>query len=90
VGEVIGFAAGTGASLIVLSPVTAAAARLAAGEARQIREHLPRVRVLIGRPGDALVRLRDLARSRPPESSPERPERPEQKRPERPEQKRKR
>jgi excisionase family DNA binding protein len=69
VGEVIRFAADTGASLIVLSPVTAAAARLAAREARQIRERLPHVRVLIGRPGDTLVRLCDLARDRPPETS---------------------
>jgi MerR family transcriptional regulator, light-induced transcriptional regulator len=77
VDEVIRFAADTGASLIVLSPVTVAAARLAVREARQIRERLPHVRVLIGRPGDTLVRLRDLARDRPPEKSKPTTSRPE-------------
>lgn len=79
VGEVIRFAADTGASLIVLSPVTVAATRLAVREDRQIRERLPHVRVLAGRPGDTLVRLRDLTRDRPPKTSgPEMPkERPQ-------------
>lgn len=63
VAEVISLAAGTGARLIVLSSATAAAARLAAREAREIREHLPNARVLVGRQGDTLSRLRRLARA---------------------------
>ena len=63
VGELIGFAADIRASLIVLSPVTVGAARAAVREAREIRQRLPHVRVLSGRPGDTLARLRDLARS---------------------------
>jgi methanogenic corrinoid protein MtbC1 len=83
VDEVIRFAADAEASLIVLSPVTVAAARLAVGEARQIRHRLPRIRVLTGRPGDTLVRLRDLARDRPPERSKPETSKPETSKPER-------
>jgi excisionase family DNA binding protein len=61
VAEVIGLAGDTGASLIVLSSATAGAARLASREAREIRERLPEVQVLAGRPGDTLSRLRELA-----------------------------
>jgi excisionase family DNA binding protein len=61
--EVIGLAADTGASLIVLSSATADAVRTAAQEARQIGAALPGTRVLTGRPGDTLARLRDLART---------------------------
>jgi len=63
VGEVISLAAETGAGLIVLSSATVSAARLAAREAREIREALPDARVLTGRPGDTLSRLRELART---------------------------
>jgi excisionase family DNA binding protein len=61
--EVISLAAETGASLIVLSSATTEAVRLAGREAREIRERLPEVRVLTGRPGDTLSRLRELART---------------------------
>jgi MerR family transcriptional regulator, light-induced transcriptional regulator len=61
VAEVISLAAGAGASLIVLSAATTSAARLASREAEEIREHLPGARVLAGRPGDTLSRLRELA-----------------------------
>ena len=56
-----GLAAATGASLVVLSSATSAAARLAREKAVTIRASLPGVRVLTGRPGDTLIRLRDLA-----------------------------
>jgi excisionase family DNA binding protein len=49
--------------VIVLSAVTESAARLAATEAARIRARLPRTRVLTGRPGDTLARLRDQARA---------------------------
>jgi excisionase family DNA binding protein len=61
--EVIGFAADNGASLIVLSSATSDAARTAGREARQIGAALPEVRVLAGRPGDTLSKLRELART---------------------------
>ena len=61
--DLIGFAEEVGATLIVLSSATAAAVRTAAQEARVIRERLPHARVLAGRPGDTLTRLRDLART---------------------------
>jgi len=61
--EVISLAGDTGASLVVLSSATAGAARLAAREAREIRERLPNARVLAGRPGDTLSQLRELARA---------------------------
>jgi methanogenic corrinoid protein MtbC1 len=61
--DVIALAADTGASLIVLSSATASGARAASREAREIRERLPQVRVLVGRPGDTLSRLRELARA---------------------------
>lgn len=61
--EVIGLAADTGASLIVLSSATASGARLAGREVQEIREVLPRARVLTGRQGDTLSLLRELARA---------------------------
>jgi MerR family transcriptional regulator, light-induced transcriptional regulator len=61
--EVIGLAGDTGAGLIVLSSATTEAVRLAGREAREIRRRLPGVRVLTGRPGDTLSRLRELART---------------------------
>jgi methanogenic corrinoid protein MtbC1 len=66
--EVTGFAADVGADLVVLSSATSGAARLAAWEAGEIRERLPRARVLAGRPGDTLSRLRELA-SAPPRAA---------------------
>jgi MerR family transcriptional regulator, light-induced transcriptional regulator len=63
VAEVISLAADSGASLIVLSSATSGAVRLAAKETREIRERLPNARVLAGRPGDTLDRLRELARA---------------------------
>ena len=63
VAEVISLAADSGASLIVLSSATSGAVRLASGETREIRERLPNTRVLAGRPGDTLGRLRELARA---------------------------
>jgi excisionase family DNA binding protein len=61
--EVISLAADTKAGLVVLSSATVSAARLAVREARQLREALPDARVLAGRPGDTLSRLRELART---------------------------
>jgi excisionase family DNA binding protein len=61
--EVITLAADTGASLIVLSSATAGAVRTAGQQLREIRQRLPEVRVLTGRPGDTLSRLRELARA---------------------------
>jgi len=61
--EVISLAVDTGASLIVLSAATTDAVRTAAREAREIRQRLPEARVLTGRPGDTLSRLRELARA---------------------------
>ncbi len=61
--EVLGLAAETGAGLVVLSSATAEGTRLAQREARDIRERLPGVRVLVGRPGDTLRSLRELARA---------------------------
>ena len=61
--DVVGLAAATKADLIVLSSATAEAARLAGQEARTIRDLLPEVRVLAGRQGDTLSRLRELART---------------------------
>lgn len=61
VDEVISFAADARARLIVLSSATTGAARLAAREAGEINARLPGVRVLVGRPGDTLSRLRQLA-----------------------------
>jgi len=63
VAEVISLAADSGASLIVLSSATSGAVRLASRETREIRERLPDTRVLAGRPGDTLDRLRELARA---------------------------
>jgi hypothetical protein len=63
VAEVISFAAEAGAGLVVLSSATADAVRFAGREVREIRELLPGVRVLAGRPGDTLSRLRELART---------------------------
>ena len=53
----------TGASLVVLSSATPTAVRTAVREARELRDRLPHVRVLVGRPGDTLTRLRELARA---------------------------
>ena len=61
--ELINFAEEAGATLLVLSSTTSGAVRTAAREAREIRERLPQARVLVGRPGDTLSRLRDLARA---------------------------
>jgi MerR family transcriptional regulator, light-induced transcriptional regulator len=63
VAEVVTLAADTGASLVVLSAATVGAVKTAGREAREIRTLLPRARVLAGRPGDTLSRLRDLART---------------------------
>jgi excisionase family DNA binding protein len=63
VSDLIGLAGDTGASLIVLSSATTDAARFATGEAREIRERLPHVQVLTGRPGNTLSQLRELARA---------------------------
>jgi len=46
-----------------LSAATTDAVRTAAREAREIRQRLPEARVLTGRPGDTLSRLRELARA---------------------------
>jgi MerR family transcriptional regulator, light-induced transcriptional regulator len=61
--ELIGFTEEVGATLIVLSPSTGDSVRVADRQVRQIRERLPHVRVLTGRPGDTLSRMRDLART---------------------------
>ena len=61
--DLIDFAEETGATLIVLSSATADSVRTAGREVREIRERLPHVRVLTGRPGDTLTRLLDLARA---------------------------
>jgi hypothetical protein len=62
--ELIGLAGDARADLVVLSAATTSGARLAVREAREIRDRLPGARVLTGRPGDTLARLRELARSR--------------------------
>jgi excisionase family DNA binding protein len=63
VAELISLAADTGAGLVILSSATASAGRLAGREAKEIRAALPGARVLTGRPGDTLSRLRELART---------------------------
>jgi len=63
VADLIGLAADTGCDLVVLSSATADGALAARQAARAIRERLPGTRVLAGRPGDSLDRLRMLARS---------------------------
>jgi len=63
VADVMDLAADTAADLVVLSSTTADAVRLARQAAREIREHLPGVHVLAGRPGGTLGQLRDLARA---------------------------
>jgi methanogenic corrinoid protein MtbC1 len=68
--EVVNLAGETGASLIVLSAATTNAVRAGGREARQIRVRLPEVRVLTGRPGDTLSRLRELARTPSPGDTP--------------------
>jgi L-alanine-DL-glutamate epimerase-like enolase superfamily enzyme len=65
VADVIGLALEVGADLVVLSSVTAQTARAARRAAREIGMSAPRLRVLAGRPGDSLSRLRDLARNDP-------------------------
>ena len=59
--DLIGFTEEVGATLIVLSSSTGDSVRMAGRQVREIRERLPHVRVLTGRPGDTLSRLRDLA-----------------------------
>ena len=61
VAEVIGLAADTGADLVVLSSATSQTARAARRAAREIGFSAPGLRVL-GRPGDSLSLLRELAR----------------------------
>lgn len=51
------------ASLVVLSSTTMAAVRAAVHGAHEITATVPGVRVLIGRPGDSLLQLRELART---------------------------
>jgi excisionase family DNA binding protein len=63
VAEVIGLALDTGADLVVLSSATAQASRAARRAAREIGFSAPRLRVLAGKPGDTLSRLRELARA---------------------------
>jgi len=63
VAEVIGLALDTGADLVVLSSATAQTARAARRAAREIGFSAPRLRVLVGRPGDSLSQLLTLARS---------------------------
>jgi methanogenic corrinoid protein MtbC1 len=72
VDDVITLARDTGASLVVMSSVSADAAGTGTREAREIRERLPGVRVLVGRQGDTLAQLRELARQRP-QASPQDP-----------------
>jgi excisionase family DNA binding protein len=62
VAEVTGLALEVGADLVVLSSATAQTARAARRAAREIGLSAPRLRVLAGRPGDSLSRLRELAR----------------------------
>src|SRR5580693_2144414 len=61
--DLIGFVEQVGATLIVLSSSTGDSVRTAARQVRELRARLPHVRVLAGRPGDTLARLRDLARA---------------------------
>jgi MerR family transcriptional regulator, light-induced transcriptional regulator len=62
VDEVIGLALDTRADLVVLSSATVQGARSGRRAARQIRLALPRAGVLVGRPGDPLIQLRQQAR----------------------------
>lgn len=62
VAEVTALALDAGAGLVVLSSATSQSARAARQAAREIGQDAPRVRVLAGRPGDSLSRLRQLAR----------------------------
>jgi MerR family transcriptional regulator, light-induced transcriptional regulator len=61
--DVTDLAAETAAGLVVLSSATVGAVRLARRETREIREHLPGVHVMAGRPGYTLGQLRELARA---------------------------
>jgi MerR family transcriptional regulator, light-induced transcriptional regulator len=61
--DIISLARETTADLVVLSSASTGTARLAAQAARDISRAVPGVRVLAGRPGDSLRRLRELARS---------------------------
>jgi len=56
-------AAGTGATLVVLSASSPESAWLAGRAADDITRADPRLHVLTGRPGDTLTRLRQLARA---------------------------
>jgi excisionase family DNA binding protein len=60
--EVIGLALDVGADLVALSTATAETARAARRAARAIGTSAPRLRVLVGRPGDTLRELLELAR----------------------------
>jgi len=62
VADVIGMAVDTGADLVVLSCATTQTARVARRAAREIGSSAPGLRVLVGRPGDTLTQLRELAR----------------------------
>src|SRR5579859_479397 len=63
VAEVTGLALDTGADLVVLSSATVQTARAARRAAREIGFSAPGLRVLVGRPGDTLSKLRELARA---------------------------
>ena len=63
VGEVSQLALGVVAELIVFSTSTADAGRRAADAAREIAAAHPERRVLVGRPGDSVHQLRQLARN---------------------------
>jgi hypothetical protein len=62
VAEVVALALDVGADLVVLSTATAETARAARRAARSIGTSAPALRVLVGRPGDTLRHLLDLAR----------------------------
>jgi MerR family transcriptional regulator, light-induced transcriptional regulator len=63
VGEVARLAAGVGAALIVFSTATSGAGPRAADAAREITAARPDLDILVGRPGDSLHQLRQLARN---------------------------
>jgi excisionase family DNA binding protein len=63
VGEVSRLAHRVGAALIVFSTATSDAGRRAADAAQEITAAYPERRVLVGRPGDSLHQLRQLARN---------------------------
>jgi MerR family transcriptional regulator, light-induced transcriptional regulator len=69
VADVIGLALDTGADLVVLSSATTRSARAARRAAREIGLSVPQLRVLVGRPGDRLTQLPELARNARPGGS---------------------